>query len=377
MLAKEVELRLPQTSEEVRESLIVFWHRSEGDWVKQGDVLVEVQTEKAVFEIEAPVTGRLVKILAQRGEVAAVDDVLAILEPAAEAAADPLRQTAATLEQARETEGSHPAEQRSVRASPRVRRLAKELGVDLSTLVGTGPDGRITEKDVRKAVSFRDEEEERRPLTPVRRTIAKRMVESLQQSAQATITAWADVTRLSDKRREWAPDIGFTAWILRAVVLALGKHPHMNAVWEETSIRIFPSVHLGVAVDTEEGLLVPVIPRADRLTLRQLDEAMRQVTEKARNQKLSEGELKGSTFTVSNLGPYGVQFFTPILNPPETALLGVGQVDTQVILQGDRPVQRQRLPLSLTFDHRIVDGAPAARFLQTLIHLLDEPDRLV
>lgn len=374
MLAKEVEIRLPQTSEEVRESLIVFWHRSEGDWVKQGEVLVEVQTEKAVFEIEAPVTGRLINILVKRGEVAAVDDILAIIEPVAEEPAVSAREKAADTEKRKKSEAR---DHRFVRASPRVRRLAKELKVDLTTLVGTGPEGRITEKDVRRAAYPSAAEESITPLTPVRRTIARRMMESLNQSAQLTITAWADVTRLSVRRQELAPEIGFIAWILRATVLSIEKHPYMNAVWEENGIRTFSSVHLGVAVDTEEGLLVPVISRAEHMSLRQLDEAVRQIAEKARSQKLAEKELKGSTFTVSNLGPYGVQFFTPILNPPEAALLGVGQIDSRLVLEGERPVEQKRLPLSLTFDHRIIDGAPAARFLQTLVRLLADPERLL
>ncbi|GAA5344154.1 dihydrolipoamide acetyltransferase family protein [Planifilum fimeticola] len=375
-MTKEVEIRLPQTSEEVRESLIVFWHRSEGDWVKQGEVLVEVQTEKAVFEIEAPVTGRLINILVKRGEVAAVDDILAIIEPAAEEPAVSVREKTGDTEKAKKSEER---DHHFVRASPRVRQLAKELKVDLTTLVGTGPEGRITEKDVRRAANSlpSSAEESITPLTPVRRTIARRMMESLGRSAQLTITAWADVTRLSVRGRELAPEIGFTAWILRATVLSVEKHPYMNAVWEENGIRTFSSVHLGIAVDTEEGLLVPVIPRAELMSLRQLDEAVRRIAEEARSQKLAAKDLKGSTFTVSNLGPYGVQFFTPILNPPEAALLGVGQIDSRLVLEGERPVEQKRLPLSLTFDHRIIDGAPAARFLQTLVGLLADPDRLL
>src|SRR5690606_17441751 len=133
--------------------------------------------------------------------------------------------------------------------------------------------------------------------------------------------------------------------------------------WEERGYRTFSSVNLDIAVDTEEGFLVRVIPGTERLNLRQLDETVRHLTKKARNQKLAEEEKKGSTFTVSNLCPYGIQFFTPILNPPEAALLGVGEIDSRLILEGAQPVQQKRLPLSLTFDHRIVDGAPAARFL--------------
>jgi pyruvate dehydrogenase E2 component (dihydrolipoamide acetyltransferase) len=358
-----IEVRLPATSEDITESLVVFWHRTEGDLVEQGEVLVEVQTEKAVFEVEAPVSGRLDKIQVKRGEVAAVGDVLAWVEQVS-----------------------------SPQASPRVRKLARELGIDLSTVAGTGPGGRLTEEDIQNAsqraqtVSFVEfvaadnevpQKEWTADVTPIRRTIAKRMMQSLQETAQLTLTAWADVTYLAEQRKQLAPNVSWNTWILRAVVLALGEHPNLNAVWEDSQIRRFDHVHLGVAADTSDGLLVPSIKYAEQLNLLELHTAVSQLVQKAQEGKLSSSELSGSTFTVTNLGSYGIQFFTPILNPPEAAILGVGQIEPHVMFQDRNLLQRERLPLSLTFDHRMVDGAPAARFLQTIVRLLEIPEGLL
>jgi pyruvate dehydrogenase E2 component (dihydrolipoamide acetyltransferase) len=395
-MAETIEVRLPETTPDMTESLVVFWHRMEGDWVEKGEVLVEVQTEKAVFEVEAPANGRLTKIFVKRGEVAAVGDVLAIIEPVSSALPAQQADDGKTTEQADEqvaatvtTQTADSVPSLSVKASPRVRRLAREMGVDLATVVGTGPGSRITEDDVRNAANRvnattpSDEstggssDGEIVELTAVRRTIAKRMVKSLQQTAQLTVTAWADVTKLAERRKQLESPVSWTALILRAAVLALKEHPYMNATWEEQGIRLFRHVHLGVAVDTENGLMVPVIRNAEQFSLSELQEAVTQAVNKAREGKLSTAELSGSTFTVSNLGAYGIQFFTPILNPPEAAILGVGQIEPQPVLEEGRLVLRERLPLSLTFDHRVTDGAPAARFLQSVVRFLGNPDELL
>ena len=382
-----IEVRLPATSEDVTESLIVFWHRMEGDFVEQGEVLVEVQTEKAVFEVEAPVSGRLDKIQVKRGEVAAVGDVLAWIEQAGTTSAGETAIQQASVQVSPQASSQAPAQ-----ASPRVRKLARELGIDLSTVAGTGPGGRLTEADIQnasqraKAVSFAEfvaadtevpQKEWAADVTPIRRTIAKRMMQSLQETAQLTLTAWADVTFLAEQRKQLAPNIGWNTWVLRAVVLALGEHPNLNAVWEDSQIRRFDHVHLGVAADTSDGLLVPSIKHAEQLNLLELHRSVSQLVQKAQEGKLSSSELSGSTFTVTNLGSYGIQFFTPILNPPEAAILGVGLIEPHVMFKDRNLVQRERLPLSLTFDHRMVDGAPAARFLQTIARLLENPEGLL
>lgn len=376
-----MEVRLQEMAAGILENLIVFWHCSAGEWVEKGQVLVEVQTEKVVFEIECPASGRLSQIMIPRGGVAKVGDVLALIEQTAEAVGNSEQNRAPSEAAAQETpQTAQHQGSVSVQVSPRLRRLAKELEVDLTFVVGTGPDDRITESDIQGAVK----QTQASPaggktieLTPIRRTIAKRMKQSLQQSAQLTLTAWADVTAISKQRKNLAPEVSWNTWVLRATVLALLQHKNVNSVWEDTGIRQFDDVHLGVAVDTEGGLLVPVLRQAQQMSLIELNTAVSQSAKKARDGKLPNTELSGSTFTVTNLGTFGIEFFTPILNHPETAILGVGQIEKKWVLRNEKIVEHNRIPLSLTFDHRTIDGAPAAKFLQTLTQLLGNPENLL
>ncbi|CAB3394775.1 dihydrolipoamide acetyltransferase family protein [Kyrpidia spormannii] len=411
-----MEVRMTKTSEEGYDSVVVFWHVQEGASVKAGDVLVEVQTEKAVSEVTAPVDGVVTKILKRRGETVAVGEVLAVVDEAASAGETGMAPSfSGTAEAPVPPEKVQEKPEPSfVPASPRVRRLARELGVDLAAIAGTGPGGRPTQDDVRRAAAVGREEgpdgapdtghraptvadaervQERQvaigeavssssrlaqgPGWGVRRTIARRMMQSLQGSAQLTEMAWADITRLMEWRKRWAPEASLNDWVLRAVVLALRDHPDINAHWTEDGPARQSRVNLGVAVDTDQGLLVPVIVDADRLTLEELHREAARLAEKARAGRLTHQEMTGGTFTVSNLGTYGVQFFTPILNPPEVGLLGVGRAEPYLVLSDQGIVQRQRLPLSLTFDHRAVDGGPAAQFLSAVCEALGQPERLV
>jgi pyruvate dehydrogenase E2 component (dihydrolipoamide acetyltransferase) len=381
-LLEPIEVRLPVTEEGIVESLVVFWHYAVGDWVDKGQTLLEVQTEKAAFEIECPVSGKLRQILIPRGGVAKVGDVIALMEQRGEGSdcseqRQSVNQTGFNLQETAQATGE---QARSVQVSPRLRRLAKELEVALARIVGTGPEGKITENDIQTAAK-QDKEfstgGETVEITPVRRMIANRMMQSLQQSAQLTLTAWADVTAISLQRKHIAPEVSWNSWVLRAAALALLQHPHMNSVWTETGIRHFTDIHLGVAVDTEAGLLVPVLRQSQHMSLVELNTLVSQRVKKARDGKLPNDELSGSTFTVTNLGSLGIEFFTPILNHPETAILGVGQIEKKLVMENKKIVEQTRIPLSLTFDHRIIDGAPAARFLQTLTQLLGSPEQLL
>lgn len=378
---------LPKTSDEVDESLIVFWNRQVGEEVHKGDVLVEIQTEKANIEIEAPCDGVLREIRAQRGETVKVGDVLAIIDT--QAVSSNVEQAPQAAPAFNEQPDTVNAQGRNVQASPRVRRLARELGIDLETVVGSGPHGRITEADVRTAAALAKQAPEAPtgekaategklvPFSPIRQTIARRMLQSVQQTAQLTETAWADITLLQQSRHALVPQASLIDWILRAVVLALRQHPALNARWTQDGILQLEQVHIGVAVDTPEGLLVPVIHAADQLTLAALSEARKQLVQRAKEHRLHPEEMSGGTCTVTNLGSYGVVFFTPILNPPETAIVGIGAAEDQIVLKEGWIGKRTRLPLSLTFDHRVVDGAPAARFLQTIIQMLGDPKNLL
>nr|WP_283248161.1 2-oxo acid dehydrogenase subunit E2 [Bacillus sp. FJAT-50079] len=203
----------------------------------------------------------------------------------------------------------------------------------------------------------------------IRKTIATRMMKSLQESAQLTITAWADVTAIGTKRKERMSSISWNSIISHAAIRALEQHQALNAHIKDGRVTYYEQIHLGMAVDTDEGLYVPVLRDADQLTLNELDEALKNISRNLSEKNLSSVELTGSTFTITNLGGYGVQFFTPIINPPEVCILGIGKIEPYIILENGEIIQKERVPLSLTFDHRIIDGAPAARYLQTLADL--------
>lgn len=371
------EVKLPQTTDEDVESLIVFWFKSEGDPVKEGEVLVEVQTEKATFEIEAEESGILKEILIPRGEVAGVGDVLATIATKVHTAKNEERTDNPENKQ-QEPKVEDQAESQFVKASPRIRRLARDLGVELSSVKGTGRNGQPTEEDVRNHASLGDVKEYTTvPFTGIRKTISKRMTDSLQSTAQLTETAWADVTLLNEERSRMQGEFSWNNLLLFAVTKSLQEHPNVNAHVFEEEIHQYGKVHLGVAVDTQEGLFVPVVKNAEELDLLQLKEQVRKLVEKAKHQKLAADELSGATFTVTNLGSFGIQFFTPIINRPEAAILGVGKIETDLILEAGELKERKRLPLSLTFDHRAIDGAPAAKFLQTIIGYLQDSAKLL
>ena len=392
-MTQPVEVRLPRTVDDVEESVVVLWYKTQGEQVKEHDVLLEVQSQKATFEIEAPISGTLREIRVGRAEVAAVGDVLGIIEtttdqevavslhenvvtqdrpsPPQDTGGSPQQDTGSSVPQGGMSDGF-------VSAPPRIRRLASQLGLDLSAIQGTGPNGRITEEDLQNAVQIRTSTKHHVvPMTAVRRAIAKRMVQSLQHSAQLTLTSWADVSKLSAQRQRLSPGMSWNTWVLAAVVRALKKHPYLNATTVEDGIQYSDSVHLGVAVDTNAGLMVAVIRNADKKGLREIQAEAAQLADKARNGTASSAELSGSTFTVTNLGSYGVEFFTPILNPPESGILGVGKIDEKVVFQENSLSVIHRIPLSLTFDHQVTDGGPAARFLESIANYLAEPEQLL
>ncbi|RIV25700.1 2-oxo acid dehydrogenase subunit E2 [Alicyclobacillaceae bacterium I2511] len=370
-----IDVPMPQTTDEPMESVIVFWYKVIGDTVTQHDVLAEVQTEKATFEVESPASGVLQEVWVQRGEAAPPGAVLARIATDVDGAGP--ASVVKTGESVPPATGLQTPQTERVALPPRLRRLAQELGVDVTTLRGSGTNRKITEEEIRRAAAVATEGTQSSiSVTPVRRTIAKRMTQSLLEAPQLTEHAWADVTELERWRIRFQ-NIGWNAWVLRAVVLALQDHPMLNAVWEDTRIRLQTGVHLGVAVDAKEGLYVPVVRDAQLLNVDQLQQVVQTLANKVRSAKVCQEELTGGTFTVTNLGGYGVEFFTPILNPPQAAILGVGKMDERMVLVDGQGTVQKRLPLSLTFDHRVVDGGPAARFLQSIIWRLQEPQTLM
>lgn len=281
---------------------------------------------------------------------------------------------------------SEPA--RAVVASPVAKRLAKEHNLDLAGLVGSGEGGRITEKDVQTALAARQPAMPPAPVaspagptittlpfTPLRATIARRLQASLQNTAQVTLTATVDVTELAARRAQMKAqvDLSYTDLLIKAVTLALKAHPPLNGWAVDNELRMVGEMHIGVAVALEEGLVVPVVRHADRQSLAALAQETARLAQGARTNSLTPAELSGSTFTITNLGMYGIDSFTPILNPPEVAILGVGRIHEQLTRRGHDLLWRQMMTLSLTIDHRVIDGAPGARFLQSLREVLETP----
>lgn len=364
------EIILPRFDENYEESSIIFWHKQEGDTVQKGDVLVEVQTEKAVSEIEAEADGVLERIIVKRGEVATVGDVLGIIATTgSDTSVEEISESTVAA-----TVAEEPAKRSFVRVAPRLRKLAKDLNVDLTEVQGSGSDGKITEKDIRKVAEGKSEPGEK--LTGIRKTVATRMRESLQNSAQLTETAYADVTKLAIKRKNYDKKMSWNSWILYATIKAIKGHLYMNGTYENDVWKQSEEIHLGIATDTEEGLFVPVVENADQHSLESLDQEVGALAQSVQDKKIDPKKLSGSTFTVTNLGAFGIHFFTPIINPPEVAILGLGKIETYLVLEDGQVSERMRIPLSLTFDHQIIDGAPAARFLQTLIMYLENPEKI-
>lgn len=366
------EIKLPRIDEAYEESSVIFWHKQEGDAVQKGDVLVEIQTEKAVSELEAVTDGILKEIVVKRGEVATVGDVLGIISDYdTELSTEEISESTQTA-----VETAEPKKSSFVRVPPRLRKLSKSLKVDLTEVDGTGSGGRITEDDIRQFAENQGGSTEGEKLAGVRKTIADRMRDSLHNSAQLTETAYADITELANIREENENKLSWNSWIVYAIVQAIKKHPYMNGTFKEELWKQSEKIHLGIATDTEEGLFVPVVEDATQYAVEKLHEEIARLVQ-AVQKKETGVKLSGSTFTVTNLGAYGIHFFTPIINPPEVAILGLGKIEKHLVLEEAQVTERMRLPLSLTFDHQVIDGAPAARFLQTLITFLEEPEKIL
>ncbi len=381
-----VDIPVPDIIGDAEECVVVTWLKRVGDEVREGEDLLVLQVEKVSYDVPSPVSGRLVEILVPQGQVARRGQVLARVELAAEKGAEPESRERRPAQVG--TPAKAPAEPQRVLASPIARRLAREHNIDLRQVKGTGRGGRITEKDVRAFIEAQEKaatavapgaEETTIPFAGMRATIARRMHESLQTMAQLTLFTEADVTELVALRERLKQEAGvtYTDLIVRASALALREHPRVNATLDGDVIRLLPHVHVGIAVALDEGLVVPVIRDADQKDVKEIARERRQLVERARAGKLVAEEMRGSTFTVTNLGAYDVDGFTPIVNPPEVAILGVGRIVDKVVIHQGKVAQRSMMVLSLSFDHRVLDGAPAAAFLQTIKSYLEEPgDRL-
>ncbi|MDH5696619.1 MAG: 2-oxo acid dehydrogenase subunit E2 [Dehalococcoidia bacterium] len=403
-MAVEVVLPLLGLGEE--KGTIVRWVKSEGDRVEKGDVLFEVETEKVVTEVESPASGILRKILVTEGVEVPVSTVVAVITAideelpekylieiaVPEAVSKPPISTEA-VGKSRELIEKKP--EREVKATPLVRKLAKEYGIDLSLVSGTGPEGRIVREDVLRAVEESkagvaaakppaEMEEKVVPLSPMRKTIARRMVESFQSAPHFYLTIEVDTKELEEVRQQLMPlveekvgiRLTMTDLLIKVVAKALEDCPDVNCSYVDGSVRLFPQIDIGVVVAVEGGLIVPVIRQADKLSLQQITKVRAELVDKARERRISRDEMTGSTFTISNLGMFGIDQFSAILQPPEAAILAIGRViDKPVVLDGEIVI-RPRMILTLSIDHRVLDGVSGSRFLQRVKELIEKPTLL-
>lgn len=365
------EVLMPRLSDNVEEGVLVTWFVERGMPVKKGDLLAEVQVEKTSTEVSSDVSGHILELRAGPGDVIAQGAVMALIgDESAEA-------TPVSIS----VEGTSTRETTVIAAaavSPAARRLARELGVDLATVTGTGPDGRITERDIRGAAqASASTPSALRPRTVNRRIIADRLRGWLLETAQVTVTATADVTDLNAALAKGDEKIQTKGSLLAAVVrasgLALRKHTLLSARWTDEGLIVPSSIDIGVAVALEDGLIVPVLREADAKTLPQLSSEIAQMADRARRNKLKPGEVEGGIFSISNLGAFGIEAFTPLLNPPQTAILGMGCAKQVPAVVDSKLAIRTQMTLSLTFDHRVVDGAPASAFLKDVVGSLEMP----
>ncbi len=399
-----VDVSLPRLGQGMESGTIVRWLKQEGDQVEKGEALYELDTEKVTQEVEADASGVLLKILAGEGEEIEVGKRIAVIGEAGEEVETKEEPTEVAEDEAQEEGSPGPAREEErergreasadaaakeqaasnggrLKASPLARRIARERGIELSSLTGTGPEGRIVAEDVERAatspahatVGSAPLEAEVEKLSSLRKTIARRLTEAWQAPA-FQISMSADMTR-AQELRERLRDEGVTVTdvLTKLCAIALLRHRRLNAHYADDELRIFPNAHVGLAVATERGLLVPVLREAERKSLVELAAERKALVERTRQGKLSPDDLEGGTFTISNLGMYGVEQFIAVLNPPQVAILAVGAIEQRPVWQGDAFVPRPLMSLTLTCDHRAADGAEAAEFLRTVKTLIEEP----
>jgi pyruvate dehydrogenase E2 component (dihydrolipoamide acetyltransferase) len=403
----------------MEEGRVVKWHKKDGEAVKTGDTLAEVETDKAVMDLVARADGVLRQVAAAEGQTVAVGSVVAVIAAPGETVGsdggrgtrDEARVTAAAPRAAAAappapSAGSRPPspevrDATRVKASPLARRIAREQGVDLQRVTGSGPGGRVVTRDLQAAVaairtpaptsapvprppspvpSGRGAPYTDVPLTQIRKTIAKRLVTSLGPIPHFFLTTEVDMERAAEARDALNKQLGdqggkvsFNDVIIKATALALTKHGACNAWFQDDHIRYWNEVHIGVAVAVDDGLITPVVRNADRKSLADIGREARELAEKARSRRLQPDEYTGATFSVSNLGMFDIDQFTAVINPPEAGIIAVGSIVQKPAVVDDQVTVRRRMRITMSCDHRVIDGATGAAFLKTLKQMLENP----
>jgi pyruvate dehydrogenase E2 component (dihydrolipoamide acetyltransferase) len=387
------EVKLPRLGQGMESGTIVKWLKSEGEAVQKGEALYELDTDKVTQEVEAEATGVLLKIAVAEGEVPVGETIAFIgkegetVEVTAPAPKAKPKTEKKQEEPKPEPEQAPPSSSTNgrIKASPLARRIARERGIELESLRGTGPDGRIVAEDVERgeprpaatAAPVASGEIESRPLSNIRKTIARRLTQAWTVPA-FQLTVDVDMTRANElvqKQRELNPDVRITVTdvLTKVCAMALMRHPDMNVQYTDDALLVFPSADVGIAVAAPQGLVVPVVKSAERMTIAQIAHVRGDLVSRARDNKLRSDDLEGGTFTISNLGMYDVDQFIAVLNPPQASILAVGQTRDMVVPRGSDLKVLPVMTMTITCDHRAVDGATGAEFLKTVKAFLQDP----
>jgi pyruvate dehydrogenase E2 component (dihydrolipoamide acetyltransferase) len=382
-----IPVTIPRLGWNMEEGVFLGWLKKDGDTVRPGEALFRLESDKATEEIECHDSGilRIPESGPKDGDKVLVGVVIGQLVQPGENftfttpltfSRDAVAERGVDVPRSATASRLNVSDTSEVVASPRARRVAAELGIDWTRLPGTGRSGRIRERDVRAAEQGRVRGKPT-PVSALRARTAQRLLRSKEATVPVTLTTTADVTRLVGMRREWLAR-GLTASLtdcfVKLTAQALEQHRLLAARWEGDHLMVPDEIHIGIAVDTDAGLLVPVLHHPAKSSLEELAAQSRTLVERARQGKLTTADLQGGVFTITNLGMFGIDAFTPVINHPECAILGVGRVRRVPAFVEDRVEPRDEVTLSLTFDHRVVDGAPAARFLQTLVKGIENPE---
>lgn len=411
-------VRMPKLSDTMTEGVVAEWHKKVGDAVESGEVLAEIETDKATMEFESFQDGVLLHVGVEKGATAAVDSILAILgeagedvtellkadadvaapaeappaptpapTPAPAPAPAPVQAAAPAPVPAAQAKAPAPASNGRVKASPLAARLAAERGIDLGRVQGSGDGGRIVKRDIENHVpapaagTGAVESHSDQPVSQMRKTIARRLAESKFTAPHFYLKLSVDMGAAVEARKainaQEGVKVSFNDMVVKAVSLALKKHPGVNSAWMDTHIRTNDHVHIGVAVAVEDGLLVPVVRHADRKSLSEIGAEVKDFAGKARDKKLQPSDWEGNTFTISNLGMYGIEDFTAIINSPDACILAVGGISDVPVVHDGAVVPGKVMKLTLSCDHRVVDGAMGAAFLQEVKSLLEHPVRML
>ncbi|MDR9365794.1 MAG: pyruvate dehydrogenase complex dihydrolipoamide acetyltransferase [Balneolaceae bacterium] len=406
-----VKIEMPKLSDTMEEGVIAKWNVEEGDKVSSGDVIAEVETDKATMEVEVFDDGTILKILAREGDAIPLGGLMAVVGEEGEDISDILEEAEggkepekAEVEEEKEekskekkesakedkkeekTSASSTTDNGRIKASPLARKMAEDKGIDLNRVEGSGPEGRIIKRDIEDyepaaapaaQIQYSSEEDEDVKISQMRKTIARRLAESKFTNPHFYETIDIDMEHAIEARKRLNEisevKISFNDIVVKACAAALRQHPYVNSSWMDDVIRQHGDVNIAVAVAIEEGLMTPVINHADKKNLRQISTETRELAGLAKDRKLQPEQIEGSTFTVSNLGMFGIEEFTAIINPPNVCILAVGAIRDVPVVKDGEVVPGKRMKVTLSSDHRVVDGAKAADFLNTLRELLENP----